>query len=37
MKIAAESTDKFERFKLVMAMGVAGLYLSISQGKPFNP
>lgn len=29
--------DRLERFKRVMAMAIAGLYVSPSQEKPFNP
>ena len=37
MPIAAAEVDRLERFKLVIAMTVAGLHLTLSQAKPFNP
>ena len=37
MATAAGCNDRVERMKYVISMAVAGLHLSNSQGKPFNP
>jgi hypothetical protein len=36
-KILTESTDPVERLKLVITTVIAGLHLTCTQAKPFNP
>ena len=37
LKQAANCDDPLERFKLVIAVSIAGMHLCIGQLKPFNP